>query len=183
MRSASAAVEARGSSAGLAAVRVRRALGRTGGRFAGISRSPYVISLNLKRRHLNESQRSMVAARLANMKVGGREANAQICAIGAVSQDTAANLLHVSRKSVEHAKTVQKSNNAALIAAVEQGKIAVSAAGALARGRRSHKGTSIGAPTRELRVRTAADVAGIVARRQISDIRHHRSMTWLGVSR
>jgi hypothetical protein len=40
-----------------------------------------VVDLNLHRRHLNESQRAMIAARLANMVVGGREANAQICAI------------------------------------------------------------------------------------------------------
>jgi hypothetical protein len=66
-----------------------------------------VVDLNLHRRHLNESQRAMIAARLANMVVGGREANAQICAIGAVSQDDAADKLNVARRTVQNATVVR----------------------------------------------------------------------------
>lgn len=53
---------------------------------------------------MDESQRAMVAAKLANMKVGGKEANASIEAIGAVSQYDAATLLNVSRSGVQRAK-------------------------------------------------------------------------------
>jgi hypothetical protein len=67
----------------------------------------FVVDLNLHRRHLNESQRAMVAARLANMVVGGREANAPIGAIGAVSQDDAADKLNVARRSVQRATVVR----------------------------------------------------------------------------
>ena len=68
----------------------------------------FIVSLNLHRRHLNESQRAMVAARLANMTVGGREANSanlQNCA--AVSQAKAAELLGVSTRSVASAARVR----------------------------------------------------------------------------
>jgi hypothetical protein len=39
--------------------------------FDGSDPVSYVVSLNLKRRHLNETQRAMVAAKLANMPRGG----------------------------------------------------------------------------------------------------------------
>ena len=42
---------------------------------------PLVIDKNLSRRHLNESQRAMVAARMATMRQGARTDLAQICAM------------------------------------------------------------------------------------------------------
>jgi hypothetical protein len=58
----------------------------------------FVVSLNLKRRHLDATQRSAVAAELANMPLGGalyRSANLQTD-IAPVSQTEAATLLNVS---------------------------------------------------------------------------------------
>ena len=71
----------------------------------------FVISLNLKRRHLNESQRAMVAAKLANieredtLKQGSRSANLPI---GKISQTQAAKLLNVSDRSIRDAKSILK---------------------------------------------------------------------------
>lgn len=85
---------------------------------------PFVVSLNLKRRHLNESQRAVVAAKIANMKEGGQTA-AQICA---VSQTEAADQLNVSRRSVQSAKKVLNEGVEELVEAVEAGEIPVSSA-------------------------------------------------------
>lgn len=86
----------------------------------------WVISRNLHRRHLTESQRASVAIKLANMKEGKPGLDtAQICA---VSQTKAAEMLQVSRRSVQHAKVVHERGSPELIAAVEQGEIAVSRA-------------------------------------------------------
>jgi hypothetical protein len=100
-------------------------------RFETFSGDPvaYVISLNLHRRHLDESQRAMVAAKLATMRQGQRTDLAQICA---KSQAEAAELLNVSRRSLQHAAVVREEGAAELIAAVEHGDIAVSAAAQLA---------------------------------------------------
>ena len=84
-----------------------------------------LVSLNLHRRHLNESQRAMVAAKLATM-VEGRPSETR--PIGLVSQDNAAEMLNVSTRSVKRAKAVQESGDASLIADVESGEVTVSAA-------------------------------------------------------
>ncbi len=89
-----------------------------------------VIALNLRRRHLDESQRAMVAAKLATLADGQRRypAGAQICAGGAVSQPEAAELLNVSRRSVQFAQRVLSHGGAGLVQAVERQQVTVSAA-------------------------------------------------------
>jgi transposase-like protein len=73
------------------------------------------VSLNLHRRHLDESQRAQVAARLANLRDGLRAdyaQGAQICA--PVSQAQAAELLNVSRRTVQSAATILRDGIEAL---------------------------------------------------------------------
>lgn len=95
----------------------------------GTDLNALVISLNLRRRHLNESQRAMVAARLANLPLGSNQ-HAQICA---PSQDGAAEMLNVSRRTVQHARAVLEHGTPELATAVDSGFIAVSSAAALSR--------------------------------------------------
>lgn len=78
------------------------------GPFKGQSKDPlgFVVSLNLTRRHLDTSQRALVAAKLANMDRGNpnfNNANTENSVI-AVSQNEAAKLLNVSTDSVQFAK-------------------------------------------------------------------------------
>lgn len=79
----------------------------------------FIISMNLKRRHLNESQRAMIAARIANMSKGRPTKNAPI---GAISQPDAAKMLNVSRRSIQRADKVQSAATPEQIEAVERGK-------------------------------------------------------------
>lgn len=97
----------------------------------------YVISLNLHRRHLNESQRAMAAAKLANMKSGDSASQRQVSdtSIGnndveistsCISQGEAANLLNVSRATVSNARRVLNEGTVEEIHAVEAGVTAAS---------------------------------------------------------
>src|SRR6266480_1871031 len=95
--------------------------------YLGDDPAAFVISLNLGRRHLNESQRAMVAAKLANMPNGGDRAEQHGANLHFAS--TAADLLNVSERSVKTAKQVQERAAPELRQAVEQGKVSVSAAG------------------------------------------------------
>ena len=72
----------------------------------------FVISANLHRRHLNESQRAMIADSLATMRQGQRTDLAQICAM---SQTEAAERLQVSRRVVQSARIVRSQGKAAVI--------------------------------------------------------------------
>lgn len=97
--------------------------------YQGDNPAAFVVSLNLQRRHLSESQRAMVAAKLANMPLGGaiyRSANLQTDA--GISQSEAASLLNVSPRSVATAKKVEELAEPDLIAAVDSGQVSVSAA-------------------------------------------------------
>jgi len=97
--------------------------------FEGPDPLAYVISLNLKRRHLSESQRAMVAAKIETARPGrpGKDANSQ------VTRPEAASLLNVSERSVASAAVVLERGVPELAAAVEAGKVAVSAAAEVAR--------------------------------------------------
>lgn len=88
----------------------------------------YIVSLNLLRRHLNESQRAMVAARLANMEVGNPDFSNSANLQNSKTRAESADLLNVSERSVNTAKTVQKNGTESLVDAVTQGEISVSAA-------------------------------------------------------
>jgi hypothetical protein len=88
-----------------------------------------VIRLNQLRRHLNESQRAMVGAKLENMKQGRpniKDANLHV----SIPREKAAEALQVSERSIANAAVVLKSNDADLIQKVEKGEIKVSAAAA-----------------------------------------------------
>jgi N6-adenosine-specific RNA methylase IME4 len=84
----------------------------------------YVVSLNLRRRHLDESQRAMVAAKLATMKRGDN----QHSPIGETSQARAAELLNIGKRSVERAADVRNHGAPELQRAVERGDVRVSVA-------------------------------------------------------
>ncbi|HSE05934.1 MAG TPA: DNA methyltransferase [Methylomirabilota bacterium] len=102
----------------------------------------FVISLNLHRRHLDESQRSMVAATIANMGVGRPSSNPanlplfsgeeDRTAAPAVSQAEAAKLLNVGERSVRDARKVQEHGVPELAEKVVAGRTSVSAAAAIA---------------------------------------------------
>jgi N6-adenosine-specific RNA methylase IME4 len=82
----------------------------------------FVVSLNLKRRHLSESQRAMVAAKLATLKLGDNQHSE------GPSIEGAARLLNIGHASVERAKVVHREGVPELQRAVERGDVRVSVA-------------------------------------------------------
>jgi N6-adenosine-specific RNA methylase IME4 len=114
----------------------------------------WIISKNVHRRQLNESQRAMVAANLANMRQGERTDLPSIEG-KSISQTDAAMLLNVSHASVERAKTVQRDAVLEIVKAVEQGQLAV----------------SLGACAAKMSAEDQAEVAARAARGEINVVR------------
>lgn len=78
--------------------------------------------MNLHRRHLNESQRQMVAARIANMPHGGDRKSDQSPNLDLDrSADHAAKMLNVSRAGVFQAKHVLQEAAPEVVQAVDAG--------------------------------------------------------------
>lgn len=80
---------------------------------------PFVLSLNLHRRHLDESQRAMVAARIKSLNLDS-------------TAEQASQVMNVSRAATFQAQRVQDSGTPELAAAVDAGKIPVSVAAKIA---------------------------------------------------
>ena len=90
----------------------------------------YVIDKNLNRYHLNESQRAVVAAKLANMKQGTRTdlqhsanlRNVNSETLPQVSQAQAAEMLNVSDRSIQTIKAIER-KAPELIEKIERGEM------------------------------------------------------------
>jgi len=89
----------------------------------------YVISKNLRRRHLNESQRAMIAAKTVHLRHGGQRGDRNQGAdlpLGSVTATDAGEMLNVSTSTIKNAKTDLHEGAQEEIAAVENGDAAVS---------------------------------------------------------
>lgn len=103
----------------------------------------HVVSLNLTRRHLNESQRAIVAARIKPMfeeaakerMLAGKKVNPSANLRGGTevhkAAEDAAKLLNVSPRTVESGSRVLSHGTPELVQAVENGEIKVSTAATL----------------------------------------------------
>lgn len=110
----------------------------------------WVVSKNLKRRHLKEGDRARIAAKIATLKLGDNQ-HTQAAPIGAplldlvgeapatavepktsVSQTEAADMMNVGRRSVQRAAVFEEKAADELKTAYEQGKVSISTAAEIA---------------------------------------------------
>ena len=89
--------------------------------FTGVDSLAYVISANVRRRQMNESQRALTAALLSNVKMDG-------CANLRMTQAECARMLNVSLRSVTDARLVLDRGPDEMIAEIEAGRMSVSLA-------------------------------------------------------
>ena len=108
----------------------------------------FVVSHNLHRRHLSESQRGMVAAKLANLSDGRPKTGS----IDPVSNQKAARLLSISPATVKRSKTVLKSGISELQDMQMSGEVSAKAASVVAK-----------LPEEEQRKAVSGGVAGVKA--------------------
>jgi N6-adenosine-specific RNA methylase IME4/ParB-like chromosome segregation protein Spo0J len=95
--------------------------------FRGDDPVAFVLDANLHRRHLSESQRAMVAAKLATLRDGQRADLVQGLSIGRASE-----LLNVGERSVARAREIQQQGDPDLVRAVKTGRVKVSLAADIA---------------------------------------------------
>lgn len=89
----------------------------------GTNIAAYVISTNLKRRHLNESQRALIAAEIANLGQGQKKTRPGAGLKEGVTQSEAAIGAGVGERTVQRAKAVRENAVPELVEAVKSGKV------------------------------------------------------------
>jgi N6-adenosine-specific RNA methylase IME4 len=102
--------------------------------YSGDNPLQFVTSMNVRRRHLNESQRAMIAARLANMGWGGDRKSTPISQenqvanlpLEPISQERAAEMLNISSRSLRSAKQILETASPEVVAEIDAGNLAVS---------------------------------------------------------
>jgi len=99
--------------------------------FTGEDPLAFVISENMRRRHLTDSQRAMVAAKIAKLPKGANQHTPN--GGPSLSQAAAAESLNVPVRTVQRAKQVVDGGDPALVSAVEQGQVSVTAAAEIAK--------------------------------------------------
>lgn len=96
---------------------------------AGTDPIAYVLSANEQRRHMSQSQRALVAAKLANLKLGDNQHSGG----EGLSIEKASQLLNVSNASVSRCKSVLSTGVPELVQMVEQDRLPASVAEELAK--------------------------------------------------
>jgi N6-adenosine-specific RNA methylase IME4 len=93
----------------------------------------FVISKNVARRHLDESQRAMVAARLEGCRHGDNQHSEAHANLHLLKRDDVARHLNVSPRSVACAAVVRDKAIPQIVQAVDRGKLSISQAAVAAR--------------------------------------------------
>jgi N6-adenosine-specific RNA methylase IME4 len=88
----------------------------------------FVISKNLRRRHMDESMRAMVGARLETLRHGGNRKSKGQNANLHVDRSTAAKLVNVSPRSIASAAIVRDKAIPQIVQAVDHGNLSISQA-------------------------------------------------------
>jgi DNA methylase len=138
--------------------------------FEGNDPLGFVLSRNLHRRHLDESQRAMVAAKIANLPAHRPNKKSVNLLTSQISQAQAAGMLKVSTRSVGYAAEVQNKGVPELAKMVEAGALKVSAAGAIARQSESEQRRLVALSPDEI-VQTANRIKRDRTKRRIEDRR------------
>lgn len=93
----------------------------------------WVLSKNLKRRHLTDDQRRMVGARLVSMKQGRPPEEEKTSQVANISRSQAADIVHADIPGIDRARAVIAHAVQDVIEAVDAGQLSVSAASVIAK--------------------------------------------------
>jgi len=102
----------------------------------------YVLSANVKRRHLTPSQKAMVAADMATLQLGANQHSTEGAQECAPSTGMAAELFGVSKRLVVQAKALKRDGAKSLCDAVKDGLVTITTAARLIRLEPTQEGRS-----------------------------------------